>query len=66
MQRVVDQSDLRPMAGRPEAMNDLKALLADRQQAYGEAAADLDTSGLDEETTAQRLSQLVTAEFQLT
>ncbi len=65
MQRVVDQNDLRPMAGRPEAMNDLKALLADRQQAYSEAAAVLDTSGLDEETTAQRLSHLVSAEFQL-
>ncbi len=66
MQRVVDQNDLRPMAGRPEAMNDLKALLADRQQAYSEAAAVLDTSGLDEETTAQQLSHLVSAEFQLT
>ncbi len=66
MQRVVDQSDLRPMAGRPEAMNDLKALLADRQQAYSEASAVLDTSGLDEETTAQQLSRLVAAEFQLT
>ncbi len=65
MQRVVDQSDLRPMAGRPEAMNDLKALLADRQQAYSEAAAVLDTSGLDEETTAEQLSHLVSAAFQL-
>lgn len=65
MQRVVDQNDLRPMAGRPEAMNDLKALLADRQQAYGQAAAVLDTSGLDEPTTADRLARLVSAEFYL-
>lgn len=63
MQRVVDQNDLRPMAGRPEAMNDLKALLADRQQAYGRAAAVLDTSGQDEEETANRLFQLVAPEF---
>ncbi len=65
MQRVVDQNDLRPMAGRPEAMTDLKALLADRQQAYGQAAAVLDTSGLDEATTAERLAHLVSAQFHL-
>ncbi len=65
MQRVVDQNDLRPMAGRPEAMNDLKALLADRQQAYGQAAAVLDTSGLDEGTTADQLFHLVSQNFRV-
>ncbi|MEM8647077.1 MAG: shikimate kinase [Pseudomonadota bacterium] len=64
MQRVVDQNDLRPMAGRPEAMNDLKALLADRQQAYGQAAVELDTSGLEEADTADRLERLVSHQFQ--
>ena len=63
MQRVVDQNDLRPMVGRPEAMNDLKALLADRQQAYGQAAAVLDTSGRDEDSTADQLFQLVAGQF---
>ena len=63
MQRVVDQNDLRPMAGRPEAMNDLKALLAERQQAYGQAAAVLDTSGQEEGKTAERLFQLVAPEL---
>ncbi|MCP5080403.1 MAG: helix-turn-helix domain-containing protein [Alphaproteobacteria bacterium] len=63
MQRVVDQNDLRPMAGRPGAMNDLKALLADRQQAYGQAAAVLDTSGRDEDSTADQLFQLVAQDF---
>ncbi|MEM8687782.1 MAG: shikimate kinase [Pseudomonadota bacterium] len=63
MQRVVDQNDLRPMAGRPEAMNDLKALLADRQQAYGKASAELDTSGLEENVTAERLVRLVSGQF---
>lgn len=65
MQRVVDQNDLRPMAGRPEAMNDLKALLADRQQAYGQASAVLDTSGLHEADTAERLFGLVSRQFHL-
>ena len=51
------------MAGRPEAMNDLKALLADRQQAYGQAAAVLDTSGQEEGKTAERLFQLVAPEL---
>ncbi len=64
MQRVVDQNDLRPMAGRPEAMNDLKALLADRQQAYSQASAQLDTSGLAETDTAERLCRLVSGQFQ--
>ena len=63
MQRVVDQNDLRPMAGRPEAMNDLKALLADRQQAYGQASAELDTSGLEEADTAERLVRLVSPQL---
>ncbi|NNF78273.1 MAG: helix-turn-helix domain-containing protein [Rhizobiales bacterium] len=63
MQRVVDQNDLRPMAGRPEAMNDLKALLADRQQAYGQAEAVLDTSGQEEGSTADQLFQLVEQKF---
>lgn len=65
MQRVVDQNDMRPMAGRPEAMTDLKALLAERGQAYGQASAELDTSGLDEHSTAEQLAQLVKTQFHI-
>ncbi|MEM7424904.1 MAG: helix-turn-helix transcriptional regulator [Pseudomonadota bacterium] len=45
MQRVVDQNDLRPMQGRPQAMDHLKKLLAAREGAYGRAGSVLDTSG---------------------
>lgn len=65
MQRVIDQNDLRPMVGRPEAMSDLKALLTEREQAYGQAAAQLDTSGREERDTAEQLARLVKARFQL-
>ncbi len=53
MQRVVEQNDLRPMEGRPQAMDDLNALLSARQQAYGQADEVVDTSGLDVQRTAE-------------
>ena len=45
MQRVIDQNDLRPMIGRSAAMQDLIALLREREPAYGRAAHTLDTTG---------------------
>jgi XRE family aerobic/anaerobic benzoate catabolism transcriptional regulator len=45
MQRVIDQNDLRPIAGRKGAMNDLKAILNEREQVYNHADSALDTSG---------------------
>ena len=45
MQRVIDQHDLRPMTGRSAAMQDLIALLREREPAYGRAAHTLDTTG---------------------
>ena len=45
MQRVTAQGDLRPMAGHEQAMEDLRAILAEREPAYGQARAVLDTSG---------------------
>ena len=44
MQRVIDQGDLRPMAGSPEAMDDLKAILRERDPFYRQADHILDTS----------------------
>jgi len=45
MARVVAQGDTRPMAGRAEAMNDLRRILASREPLYGQADAVVDTAG---------------------
>ncbi len=59
MARVVAQNDLRPMAGREAAMDDLRRLLAERQAAYGAAAFTLDTHGLTVDDAARRLYHLL-------
>ncbi len=62
MARVAAQGDRRPMADNPEAMADLRAILAARSPDYARADARLDTSGrpleecLDDlERTARRM-----------
>ena len=45
MQRVRAQGDERPMAGNPKAMQELNALLRDREALYASAAVTVDTSG---------------------
>jgi len=45
MARVVEQGDLRPMAGQARAMNDLKRILASRKPLYARADATLNTAG---------------------
>ena len=59
MDRVRAQGDERPMAGNPEAMEQLKCILASREALYGRAMAELDTSGQTEETSLQQLRELV-------
>jgi XRE family aerobic/anaerobic benzoate catabolism transcriptional regulator len=44
--RVVAQGDVRPMRGRPRAMNELRQLLTSRTPLYRQADVALDTSGL--------------------
>ena len=44
MARVMAQGDMRPMAASPEAMEDLKAILASRSAFYSKAELSLDTS----------------------
>lgn len=44
MARVRAQGDERPMAGNPEAMEQLKSLLASREALYAQSEAELDTS----------------------
>jgi len=55
MERVLAQGDLRPMAGNREAMDDLRAILANRSAFYAKADLTFDTSG---ETAEQSLSRL--------
>lgn len=45
MKRVIDQGDLRPMAGHAEAMDDLKRILASRDADYAKADFTFDTGG---------------------
>ena len=59
MARVVAQNDLRPMAGREAAMDDLRRLLAERRAAYEEAEFVLDTHGVSIDAAATRLHQLL-------
>ena len=47
MDRVVDQGDSRPMAGRRDAMAELRSLLATRDPLYSQADLVIDTAGRD-------------------
>jgi XRE family transcriptional regulator, aerobic/anaerobic benzoate catabolism transcriptional regulator len=47
MSRVIEQGDLRPMAGNEEAMEDLRRILAARDPFYRRADAIIDTAGRD-------------------
>jgi XRE family aerobic/anaerobic benzoate catabolism transcriptional regulator len=59
--RVVQQGDRRPMADHPEAMAELRRLLAARRPLYGEAAHTVETSGQDVDEIVKRIEGLVAA-----
>lgn len=59
MERVRAQGDLRPMAGNPQAMIQLRQILKNRQTAYAQAEHALDTSGKDVETSRAELRDLI-------
>lgn len=61
MERVRAQGDLRPMKGKPEAMEQLRALLKARETLYEKAEAELDTSGKAVEASSEELERLVRA-----
>ncbi len=61
MARVKGQGDLRPMAGNPEAMVQLQALLRAREALYAQAGAVLDTSARTVAQSLDELDALVTA-----
>jgi XRE family aerobic/anaerobic benzoate catabolism transcriptional regulator len=57
--RVVRQGDRRPMADHPQAMADLRALLAAREPLYASADHTVDTSGRGVADIVERLSAAV-------
>jgi XRE family aerobic/anaerobic benzoate catabolism transcriptional regulator len=57
--RVVSQGDRRPMADHPQAMADLRALLAAREPLYAGADQTIDTSGRTVQAIVDDLSSLV-------
>lgn len=58
--RVVRQGDRRPMADHPQAMAELRRLLAAREPLYAEAALTVDTSRLRVGDAARAVESLVT------
>jgi XRE family aerobic/anaerobic benzoate catabolism transcriptional regulator len=61
MQRVIQQGDLRPMAGNREAMDDLQRILHSRAPMYAKADLSVDTSGLSVDEALQNLLAVVRA-----
>lgn len=59
MDRVRAQGDERPMAGNPEAMEQLKSILTSREALYSRAQTQLDTSGEALDVSLERLLDLV-------
>ena len=59
MMRVQSQGDLRPMAGNPEAMDQLRAILKSRESLYRQAHAQLDTAGHSSAESARELAELI-------
>ena len=59
MERVRAQGDYRPMADNREAMDDLRRILAGRDEMYRRADATLETSGQSPERSASALLALV-------
>ena len=58
MQRVIDQKDLRPMAGRKQAKAELKQLIAERQESYNRVHEILDTTGATFRQSARQLEEI--------
>ena len=59
MDRVRAQGDLRPMAGNPQAMEQLRQILRAREEHYAKAAYQLDTSGKSIQVSRAELNELL-------
>ena len=62
MKRMRRQGDLRPMQGRPSAMDELKALLARREPLYAESSLKIKTTGMSMAAVATQIVKEVTGE----
>jgi XRE family transcriptional regulator, aerobic/anaerobic benzoate catabolism transcriptional regulator len=62
MDRVRKQGDLRPMAGNPAAMDELKTILTSRESLYARSQAQIDTSGKSVEESLAALLATVERE----
>lgn len=62
MARVIAQGDVRPFKGSPAALEEIRALLADRERLYARADAVLDTSGRQIKHSLAELKALVAKE----
>lgn len=60
MERVRKQGDDRPMAGNPKAMDELRSLLTDREDLYGQADGLVDTSNKSPQDSLQDLIEKTT------
>ena len=63
MQRVLAQKDFRPMGGNPEALDDLRQILAERELYYRQADAMVNTSELSEQACVAQLLAIVAQYF---
>ena len=63
MRRVREQGDLRPMGGDASAMQELRAILVNREPFYARARATLDTAGLSVHEAAERLHATIAAKL---
>lgn len=59
MNRVIAQGDRRPMAANPQAMSDLRRILASREPLYARADNTLETSGKNVKESLKELAGLV-------
>ena len=59
MSRVRDQGDERPMAGNPQAMDQLKSILAAREILYARSDAQINTSGKRVGVSEKELADLI-------
>lgn len=59
MARVRAQGDMRPMAGNPQAMEQLKEILVARESRYGQADYQLNTSGKTLDASLAELCELI-------
>lgn len=59
MGRVRKQGDMRPMESERSDMHELRTILLSREPLYARASAEVDTSGLDIEAAAARLTETV-------